>query len=51
MSDNTAVALIVIALAFGCFGYFGFENYNSTKIESQKIQFKIDSLNYLKGKQ
>lgn len=51
MSDNTAVALIVITIALGLFGAIAFEDYNETKIATLKTQFKIDSLKTIGEKQ
>ena len=50
MSDNTAGAIIVVAIVLGFFGWAIFVSNNETKIEVQKIQYKIDSLKAVGGK-
>lgn len=43
-------ALVVIAFVIMFFGGIAFESYNEHKLESQRIQFKIDSLKAIGGK-
>lgn len=43
-------ALFVITLVIMYFGAIAFESYYESKVESQRIQFKIDSLKAIGGK-